>query len=229
MPRRNPPRWRGVARRRPSRSSSPPPPIRWVRAWWPALARPSGNATGIGQLDSLAPKSLDAARDAAAHASGVGLVGDPGDPRFGSDRKALETQLGRGLTALPAQKPSSLDAALATLLKTRVEAIFAASSILCDQRDSVIELTLPAPLPVVRHSQRVCAGRRPVRLRRVAGRSDSFVGRRVVDKVLRGAPAGRSAGAAATVVELFVNLRTASTLGIAVPRTVCSRAEAVIE
>jgi putative ABC transport system substrate-binding protein len=193
-----------------------------------SLARPGGNATGIGQFDSLAPKSLQLLREMLPRVRRVGLVGDPGDPRFGLDRKALEAQLGDGLVAMPAQNPSDLDAALATLLKARVEAIFTTSSILYNQRDRVIELTLPARVPVVGHrSEFAQAGALFTYGASLAGQIRASA--QVVDKVLRGARPADLPVQQPTLVELFVNLHTASTLGITVPRTVLLRAERVIE
>jgi len=193
-----------------------------------SLARPGGNATGIGQFDSLAPKSLQLLHEMLPRVRRVGLVGDPGDPRFAMDRDALSRQLGSGLVALPAQNPPSLDAALQALLKAKVEAIFTTSSIVYNQRDRLIELTLPARVPVVGHRSQMAesgalfsyGASLPAQIRASA---------QVVDKVLRGARPADLPVQQPMVLELFLNLRTAGELGLAVPRSLLLRAEKVIE
>ena len=193
-----------------------------------SLARPGGNATGIGQFDSLAPKSLQLLREMLPRVRRVGLVGDPGDPRFTMDRDALSRLLGSGLVALPAQKPPSLDAALQALLKAKVEAIFTTSSILYNQRDRLIELTLSARVPVVGHRSQMAesgalfsyGASLPAQIRASA---------HVVDKVLRGARPADLPVQQPMVLELFINLRSAGALGIEVPRSLLLPAERVIE
>jgi putative ABC transport system substrate-binding protein len=193
-----------------------------------SLARPGGNATGIGQFDSLAPKQLQLLHEMLPRVRRVGLVGDPGDPRFTMDREALSRLLGNGLLALPAQNPPSLDAALQSLLKAKIEAIFTTSSILYNQRDRLIELTLPARVPVVGHRSQMAesgalfsyGASLPAQIRASA---------HVVDKVLRGARPADLPVQQPMVLELFVNLRTAGALGIEVPRSLLLRAERVIE
>jgi putative ABC transport system substrate-binding protein len=193
-----------------------------------SLARPGGNATGIGQFDSLAPKSLQLLREMLPRVRRVGLVGASGDPRFALDRDALKQLLGAGLQAVPAQNPAEVEAALQTLVQSGVEAIFTTSSLLFNRRERVIELTLPQRVPVVGHRGEMAeAGALFSYGPSLAGQIR--VSAQFVDKVLRGANPAELPVQQPTTVELLVNVRTAGALGISVPRTVLLRAERVIE
>jgi putative ABC transport system substrate-binding protein len=193
-----------------------------------SLARPGGNATGIGQFDSLAPKSLQLLREMLPRVRRVGLVGATGDPRFALDRDALTQLLGAGLQAVPAQNPAEVEAALQTLVQSGVEAIFTTSSLLFNRRERVIELTLPQRVPVVGHRGEMAeAGALFSYGPSLAGQIRASA--QFVDKVLRGANPAELPVQQPTTVELLVNVRTAGALGIAVPRTVLLRAERVIE
>jgi putative ABC transport system substrate-binding protein len=192
------------------------------------LARPGGNATGIGQFDSLAPKSLQLLREMLPRVHRVGLVGASGDPRFALDRDALKQVLGAGLQAIPAQNPAEVDAALQTLVKSGVEAIFTTSSLLFNRRERVVELTLPQRVPVVGHRGEMAeAGALLSYGPSLAGQIRASA--QFVDKVLRGANPAELPVQQPTTVELLINLNTARSLGIAVPRTLLLRAERVIE
>lgn len=193
-----------------------------------SLARPGGNATGIGQFDSLAPKSLQLLREMLPRVRRVGLVGASSDPRFELDRAALQALLGTGVQAIPAQNPAELDAALKALMKSGVEAIFTTSSLLFNLRERVIETTLSERVPVVGHRGPMAeAGALFSYGASLAGQIRASA--QVADKVLRGASPAELPVQQPTTVELFVNLRTANILGITVPNTVLLRAEKVIE
>jgi putative ABC transport system substrate-binding protein len=158
----------------------------------------------------------------------VGLVGAPSDPRFDLDRKALQTLLGADVQAIPAQNPAELDAALTVLLKSGVEAIFTTSSLPFNLRERVIEMTLPRRVPVVGHRGPMAeSGALFSYGPSLAGQIRASA--HVVDKVLRGASPADLPVQQPMMVELFVNLRTAKILGIAMPRTLLLSAERVIE
>jgi putative ABC transport system substrate-binding protein len=191
------------------------------------LARPGGNATGIGQFTSMAPKSLQLLHEMLPRVRRAGLVGTSGDPRFAQDRQALQQLLGGGLQAISVQNPPELDEALRAMFKTGVEVVFTTSSLPFNRRERIVELTLPQRVPVVGHRSELAE----------AGALFSYgpsldgqlrASARIVDKVLRGASPAELPVQQQTV-ELVVNLRSAGALRITVPRTVLLRAERVIE
>ena len=99
-----------------SRSCSLQAAIRWVPAWWPGLARPGGNATGLTNVvDSLAPKRIQLLREVLPGAKRVGLLGDPFESHFESERNALAPvalALGIAIIIAEASNPLEFDAAV---------------------------------------------------------------------------------------------------------------------
>jgi putative ABC transport system substrate-binding protein len=193
-----------------------------------SLARPGGNATGLGQFESLAPKLLQLLRELIPRVQRVGLVGATGDPRFALDRGALQQLLGANLLAISARNPIELDAALQSLLKSGVQALLTGTALVTNRRERVIEQTLPRRVPVVGHrSELADAG---ALFSYGLSQSDQLrASAQVVDKVLRGANPAELPVQQPTTVELVINLRTAGALGISVPGSLLLRAERVIE
>jgi putative ABC transport system substrate-binding protein len=193
-----------------------------------SLARPGGNATGLGQFESLAPKLLQLLRELIPRVQRVGLIGATGDRRFALDRGALQQLLGANLLAISARNPIELDAALQSLLKSGVQALFTGTALVTNRRERVIELTLPRRVPVVGHrSELANAG---ALFSYGLSQSDQLrASAQIVDKVLRGANPAELPVQQPTTVELVINLRTAGALGISVPGSLLLRAERVIE
>jgi len=196
------------------------------------LARPGGNATGIiGAIDSLAPKRLELLREILPAAKRIGLLGDSFDPRLMIDRTALEpvvSALGLTLIVREASNPVEFDAAVASLMEQRVDAIMAVTSISSNLRERLIELTSRRRVPVVSGLTPVAevgallsyGASIPDQLRRSA---------QLVDKVLKGAKPADLAVEQPSKFELVVNLKTARTLGLTVPPSLLQRADVVIQ
>jgi ABC-type uncharacterized transport system substrate-binding protein len=196
------------------------------------LARPGGNATGIiSAIDSLAPKRLELLREILPAAKRIGLLGDSSDPRLTTDRAALApvvSTLGLTLIVREASNPVEFDAAVASLMEQRVDAIMAVTSISSNLRERLIELTSRRRVPVVAGFMPVVevggllsySASIPDQLRRSA---------QLVDKVLKGAKPADLAVEQPTKFELAINLKTARTLGLTVPPSLLQRADVVIQ
>ncbi len=196
------------------------------------LARPGGNATGIiSAIDSLAPKRLELLREILPTAKRIGLLGDSSDPRLKIDRTALEpvvSALGLTLIVREASNPAEFDAAVASLIEQRVDAIMAVTSISSNLRERLIELTSRRRVPVVSGLIPVVevggllsyGGSIPDQLRRSA---------QLVDKVLKGAKPADLAVEQPSKFELAINLKTARSLGLTVPPSLLQRADVVIQ
>jgi putative ABC transport system substrate-binding protein len=197
-----------------------------------SLARPGGNATGLTSVvDSLAPKRIQLLREILPGAKRIGLLGDPTEPNFASDRNALApVALALGLTIVMAEasNPLELDAAVSKLLGQNVDAIYANSSIALNLRTRLIELANHRHVPVVGvRASMVEAGALfaysvslPDQLRRSA---------QLVDKILKGAKPADIPVEQPTRFELVINLKAAKSLGITIPRSVLLRADEVIQ
>ena len=196
------------------------------------LARPGGNATGIiSAIDSLAPKRLELLREILPAAKRIGLLGDSSDPRLKIDRTALEpvvSALGLTLIVREASNPVEFDAAVASLMEQRVDAIMAVTSISSNLRERLIELTSRRRVPVVAGLTPVAevggllsyGASIPDQLRRSA---------QLVDKVLKGAKPADLAVEQPSKFELVINLKAARTLGLTVPPSLLERADVVIQ
>ena len=197
-----------------------------------SLARPGGNATGaISVIDSLAPKRLELLREILPAAKRIGLLGDSSDPRLTNDRTALApvvSALGQTIIVREASSPVEFDAAVASLIEQRVDAILAVTSISSNLRERLIELTIPRRVPVVGSLGAVAevggllsySASVPDQLRRSA---------QLVDKVLKGAKPADLAVEQPSRFELVINLKTAKALGIMIPQSLLLRADEVIQ
>jgi putative tryptophan/tyrosine transport system substrate-binding protein len=196
-----------------------------------SLARPGGNATGfVGVAESLVPKLLELLHEMLPGAKRIGFLGDPTEPIPAGDRAKLAhaaTALGLTLIEVEISSASELDAAVAKLIGQRVDAIVATSTIASNIGGRLIELANRRRLPVVGTVRMLEAGSLfsyssslADRLRRSA---------QLVDKVLKGAKPADLPVEQPTKFELVINLKAANALGIAIPQSVLSRADEVIQ
>lgn len=197
-----------------------------------SLARPGGNATGmISVIDSLAPKSLELLLQLMPGVRRLGLLGDPADARLKQDREALAplaAARGIQLVVALARDPQGFGAAVAQLLRERVDAIMTHSSLTFNLRERLFEQLHGLKVAVAGHRRELAE----------AGALFSYGAplheqiRRsalVVDKILRGARPEDIPVEQPTQFELVLNLKTARQLGISVPQTMLLRADRVIE
>ena len=198
-----------------------------------SLGRPGGNTTGIASIgSSLAPKRVELLREMLPGVKRLGLLGDPNDPTTTLDQVALApvaASLGLTLMVARASNAAEFDAAIATLIADRADAIISGgSNIAYFYHPRLIELAHRSRVPVI--------GYRPILAEAGAlfayGASLADQFRRsalVVDKILKGTKPADIPVEQATLFELVVNLRTAKALGITVPRSILLRADRLIE
>jgi len=197
----------------------------------PSLGRPGGNITGLATTSAdLAGKRLELLRELVPKLRRVAVLWDPSNPTNPIQLKGVEVAartLGLQLQPAPVQGPSDFD--------TAFKAARGANGL----------LLLDSPL-VITHRARLAGLAATGRLPAISGLRDfvevgglmsygvdfpdSF--RRAatyVDKILRGAKPADLPVEQPTKFELVINLKTAKTLGLAMPPSLLVRADQLIE
>ena len=199
-----------------------------------SLARPGGNVTGLSQVVSneFAAKRLQLFRDAVPHISRIAVLMNPDATNDQSQLKFLEVAAGAlGLTLQVARARNSVEVAdvLAGVMQGSPDALFATSNGLnLTNRKVIVAFAAEHRLPsmhawaeAVRDGGLVAYGTSRTDLFR---RSATYVA-----KILRGARPADLPLEQPVKYELAVNLRTAKTLGLTIPRDFLLLADEVIE
>lgn len=197
-----------------------------------SLNRPGGNLTGACVfINDLGPKQLELLHEAMPGASAIGFLTNPGNPNAGRQLQGMEDAaqaIGKRIIALQARSASELDSAIAVLVQQRGEAlIVAADPFLGTQYERIVALASRHRIAVV-----------SARLSADAGGLFGY-GNKVEDayrevgiytgRVLKGARPADLPVVRAAKFTLAINLKTARSLGIAIPAAVLARADELIE
>jgi len=199
-----------------------------------SLGRPGGNVTGSTQLSvEVGPKRLELARELFPGATTFALLVNPTNPiaaAVSKDLEAVADTLGVRLHLLHASTEADFEAAFATAAQLRVAALVIASA---DPWFGSHATQLGAL--ALRHRVSAIYFRREFA---AAGGLMSYGGSITETYRLAGLYAGRILKGEkpadlpvqqVTKVELFINLKTAKTLGITVPLPLSGRADELIE
>jgi putative ABC transport system substrate-binding protein len=198
-----------------------------------SLARPGGNITGLTvQSPDVAGKRLQLLREVVANLSRVAVLWDPDYPggrlQVG-EAEAAARILSVQLQLVEMRSPDQLDGAFAAMTSSGAGAAFiAGSDILFVHRARIANLAakrrLPTTCPLREWAEAGCL---------IAyGTSASEQWRRAayfVDRIRKGARPADLPVEQPTAFELVINLKTAKTLGLAIPQSVRLRADHVIE
>ena len=199
-----------------------------------SLNRPGGNVTGVTTLNvEVAPKRLEFARELIPGTSTVAVLINRTNPETETELRIMQTAasaLGLQLHVLDASTEHDFDTIFAALHQTpaRVLVISGADPFLISRSEQLAELTVRHAVPTIFQFREFVA----------AGGLISYGGS-VTDayrqagiyagRILKGEKPGELPVQQATKVELFVNLKTARTLGLTVPTALLVRADEVIE
>ncbi|MFL5237376.1 MAG: ABC transporter substrate-binding protein [Rhizomicrobium sp.] len=201
-----------------------------------SLARPGGNITGLTFLGpQLVPKRLALLKEALPMTSQVAALWHPGaygertmnDMMNEAEDAALT--LGVHLRLVAVQVPDDLDRAFSTVAGERADALLIfPSPMLFNQRKRIVDLAAKHRLPLM------AMGKEFVQLGGFMSYGADIIdfNRRCVayvDKILKGAKPADLPVEQPTKFELFINLKTAKTLGIEIPPSLVARADEVIE
>lgn len=196
-----------------------------------SLARPGGNVTGMTILSpELSQKRLELLKEVVPRASRVAVLYNPAFPGTALDlrqtRDAART-LGLALHDVEVQRPAELEAAFATA-RERAEALIPlADPFFTAHHARIVDLARKHRLPGVYYwKEYVAAGglmSYGPSLRELYRRAATHV-----DKILKGARPGDLPVEQPTTFELVINLTTAKTFGLTIPRSVMARADQVM-
>lgn len=197
-----------------------------------SFARPGGDLTGMSLFTAdLIGKRMELLKEVVPGIKRVAVIANPlhaGEARERDAARAAATRLGLTMHYLPAGSPAELDAALAEVLRARDDAIVVfADGFAMNHAPRFAEFSLRHRIPAVsgwaefaKRGNLMSYG--PVvedNYRRLAA---------YVDKIHKGTRPGEIPIELPTKVELVVNAKTASAIGVTIPPAVLARADEVI-
>lgn len=197
-----------------------------------SLDRPGGNVTGVTQLTAeVTPKRLELLHELLPSATVFALLVNPTDPGF-TDITEIETaarKLGLQLHVLRAGSERDFDGVFDSVTKLHAAGlVINAGAFFADHAEHLAARALSHALPTIFEYRRFVA----------AGGLASYGGNSLESYRLAGAYAGRVLKGEnpanlpvqqSTKIELFINLKTAKALNIAVPQGLLVAADEVIE
>jgi ABC-type uncharacterized transport system substrate-binding protein len=197
-----------------------------------SLARPGGNITGLGDLDTeLSAKRLELLKETVPHLARVAVLWNSADGGMTLRSRAIQGAARTlGVTARPlaVQEPEDFDQAFAAMIQERPDALLVVTDLLTmSHRKRIIEFTAQHRVPAMYEVRGfVDAGG----LISYGPNFDDSERRAAayVDRILRGARPGELPVEQPTRFELVVNLKTANALGLAVPQSLLIRADQVL-
>ena len=198
-----------------------------------SLNRPSGNATGVtNYLTDLGAKRLDLLRELVPKATTIGMLVNPNYPDIESQRKDLEEaarRYGQQVHVVNAASVDDFDTVLATLVQLNASALLVSpDALFLSRRDRLVGLVAHYGLPAV-YPQRefvVVGGLMSYAASVAEGYRQAGI---YVGRVLKGAVPADLPVVQPSKFDLFINLKTAKTLGLTIPPSLLALADEVIE
>jgi putative ABC transport system substrate-binding protein len=198
------------------------------------LARPGGNLTGINFFSiELAAKRLQLLHELVPGTARVAVLVNPDDATTAESHlravDAAARPLGLQIRVLTASTSREIDAAFATFVRERPDALFVSSgAFFLSRRVQLVHLAtrhaVPATYSLRQYAEVGGLMIYGANLRDAYRQLGIYAGR-----ILKGAKPADLPVVQATKFELIINAQTARTLGIDVPPTLLARADEVIE
>jgi putative tryptophan/tyrosine transport system substrate-binding protein len=199
-----------------------------------SLNRPGGNVTGVTNLNAeVAPKRVELLHELVPTASVIALLVNPTNPGLAEPvsraSQAAAHTLGLHLHVLNASTERDFDAVFAKLIQLRAgglvigpDAFFAARS------EQLAALAVRHAVPAVFENREFVAAGGLVGYTGSIADAYRLAGVYAA-RILKGEKPGELPVQRSTKVEMFLNLKTATALGITVPLPLLGRADEVIE
>jgi putative ABC transport system substrate-binding protein len=199
-----------------------------------SLSHPEGNITGVIQDDSpeIAPKRLQLLKDAVPQISTLAVLINPDEAYASAEWKALEQavrSLNITLQAFEVRRVSEFAAAFDRIKRERPHALFVVTSGLnFTHRGLIMQLAAKSQLPAVSNFREITEAGGLMSYSSV--RVDRFRRAAIyVAKILQGAKPADLPIEQPTKYELVINLNTARSLNLEIPRALLLIADDVIE
>jgi putative tryptophan/tyrosine transport system substrate-binding protein len=198
-----------------------------------SMSRPGGNVTGLTNFASgIAIKRLELAAEALPNARGLAVLvnwDNPSGENEGREFRSAAAASGRSLSLVRARTDSAIEAAFATAVERRFDAVLVTfDPVFFTRREQIIELAAQHRVPTIY----------PLREFALAGGLMSYgasflhLWRQAgvyVARLLNGEPPSDLPVQQATKYELVINLKTARALGLTISPSLLARADEVIE
>jgi putative tryptophan/tyrosine transport system substrate-binding protein len=194
-----------------------------------SLGRPGGNVTGLATIAvEVTPKRLEYLKTINPSMSKVAfLMGPTTPPRVVAETERAARALGVQIVHVPLNDPSSLDRALAEIVRAQVGGIVV-SPLLQEHRRRISELALKVRLASISGGSEFAEAGGLMTygpnyrdlFRRAAG---------YVDRIFRGAAPATLPIEQPSTFELVINVRTAKALGLTIPPSLLAQADQIIQ
>jgi putative tryptophan/tyrosine transport system substrate-binding protein len=198
------------------------------------LARPGGNITGWTHIGlELRAKYLELLKEAVPGATRFGVLWNPTNQVHKPSLKIIEAaaqRLGVELHLVPVQDPKDLERTFSAMVERGVQALVVfPDGMFVAQTAQIIVLAAQTRLPAMYGVREYAAVGGLMTYGANLAEMNRDVGARFVDSILRGAHPGELSIAQPTKFELLINLKTATALGLTVPRSLRLRADELIQ
>jgi putative ABC transport system substrate-binding protein len=198
-----------------------------------SLSRPSGNITGVTQFFGVVgPKRLELLRELLPAPGAIALLINPDNANAEDHSNQVQTaarRVGQPIEVFRATSDREIDAAFAAIVSRGIRALLVLDDpFFSFRREQLVALAARNSIPTIYSSRGFTVAGGLVSygssIRENNRQAGVYVG-----KILRGAKPTDLPVLQPTTFELVINLKTAKTLGLAIPPALLARADEVIE
>ncbi|MCX7175174.1 MAG: ABC transporter substrate-binding protein [Proteobacteria bacterium] len=198
-----------------------------------SLARPEGNVTGFANLSSdLGTKRLEMLLSMVPKLQHVAVLVNPANPAHVGNLKTIQSEgmrLGIGILSAEARTPQEIDEAFALIVRGKAGAVLIVTDpFFSKELPHIVAVASKNRLPSIyglreyaEHGGLMSYGES---LAKTAGRAATYM-----DKIFKGAKPSDLPVEQVATIELFINRRTAKSLGLTIPQSLLISADKIIE